>query len=71
MESPDDDPLAPLVAILVIGTILALCVVFVLITGGGVAPKRVWATVLAVAPWYAAGTALLLGVRWYGRKKRR
>jgi hypothetical protein len=71
MESPDKDPLAPLVAALVLGTILALAVVFVLVTGGGVSPKVMWGIVLQVLPWYALGTGSLLLARWLGQRKRR
>ena len=66
----DDDPLAPLVATLIVGTLIAFAVLFVLLVGGLAAPARVWDIVVMVAPWYLGGAATLLIARWLGRRKR-
>jgi hypothetical protein len=68
---PDNDPLAPLVALLIVGTLAACAVLFVVLAGGMAEPSKVWGVVRTVAPWYAGLAATLLIARWLGRRRKK
>ena len=71
VSDPDDDPLAPIMAALILGTLVAFAVGFVLFVGNTVSPARLGRIAMWASPFYAAAWVTLLLARWLGARKRR
>jgi hypothetical protein len=70
VEDPDHDPMAPLVAAFVLGTILALVVLFITITGAIISVQTAWHYIVLIGPWWFGGGGTLMLARWIVRRKR-
>jgi hypothetical protein len=70
-EERDDDPLAWLVAGLILVTIVVFALIFITVVGGLVAPATMWHWIVVIGPWYVGLGGTLVLARWIVRRRLR